>query len=158
GAAIRQPESRLNGHDSLRGVKPFEKQNRLATETTQRFLQSTIDALSAHIAILDETGNILAVNEPWGKFGEENGVIGAGHHIGADYLRVCESVHGEARPDAITIAQGIRSIMEGRTSDFRTVYCCHADPDKKWFQLRATRFYDDGGMRLVLVHEDITEI
>jgi len=158
GAAVRQQKKGLNEQNPLGEHSGLKKQTPAATEASQRFLQSTIDALSAHIAILDESGNIVAVNEPWLKFGEDNGSIGPGHDIGVNYLKVCESVDGMSRPEALAVAEGIRSIMEGRTTDFRTVYCCRSQREKLWFQLRATRFYDEGGMRLVMVHENITEI
>src|SRR5262245_31332760 len=158
GVAIRQQKAGLNSQGSSGKRSGFTTHGQGATEATQRFLQSTIDALSAHIAILDETGNIVAVNEPWRRFGEDNGSIGPGHQIGANYLKACESVNGRSRAEAITVAEGIRSIVEGRRTDFRTVYCCTSEREKRWFQLRATRFYDDDGMRLVMVHENITEI
>jgi signal transduction histidine kinase len=128
-----------------------------ATETTQRFLQSTIDALSAHIAILDDKGTIIAANESWRRFDEGNGFIGPGHRIGANYLEACEGTDGESNSSGTAVAEGIRSTIEGRSADFRTVYCCDSQHGKRWFQLRATRFYDQG-TRLVMVHEDITEI
>jgi signal transduction histidine kinase len=128
-----------------------------STEATQRFLQSTIDALSAHIAILDEKGTIIAANERWRRFDEGNRFIGPGHRIGANYLESCEQAYRESNSDGIAVAEGIRSIIEGRSADFRTVYCCDSSEGKRWFQLRATRFYDQG-TRLVMVHEDITEI
>src|SRR5215471_20309950 len=128
-----------------------------ARGTTERFLQSTIDALSAHIAILDEIGTIIAVNERWRRFGHWDRFVGPGHRIGANYLESCEQAAGESGADGIAVAEGIRSIIEGRRADFRMVYCCDSAHDKRWFQLRVTRFYDQG-MRLVMVYEDITEI
>ena len=39
---------------------------------SKRFPQSTIDALSAHIAILDDHGTIIEVNAAWIRFASEN--------------------------------------------------------------------------------------
>jgi len=39
----------------------------------QVMLQSTLDTLSAHIAVLDQNGVILEVNEAWKRFARENG-------------------------------------------------------------------------------------
>jgi len=129
-----------------------------SAEATQEFLQSAIDALSAHIAILDETGMIIAVNQTWRRFGEPRGCVGPGHHIGAKYLEICESADAELQPEGVTVAQGIRSIIAGRSAEFRTVYCCGQPDEKRWFQLRVTRFFDNDDIRLVMVHENITEI
>jgi signal transduction histidine kinase len=125
---------------------------------SHQFLQSTIDALSAHIAILDQNGNIIAVNEQWRRFGEENKFGIPGHGIGTNYLAVCESAVGESSEQAIAVAKGIRAIIEGARKEFRIVYRCHSPQEKRWFQLRATRFYDNGSIRLVMAHENITEI
>jgi hypothetical protein len=35
--------------------------------------RSVIDALTAHVALLDDFGNIVAVNEGWRQFADENG-------------------------------------------------------------------------------------
>ncbi len=42
---------------------------------SEQFAQSTIDALSAHLCVLDETGRILAVNQAWRDFASANGVL-----------------------------------------------------------------------------------
>jgi signal transduction histidine kinase len=123
---------------------------------SQQFLQSTIDALSAHIAILDEAGNIIAVNDPWRRFGADNGLQSPGHGLGANYLAVCESA--QECEESAAVAEGIRAILEGSKTEFRIVYRCHSAEEKRWFQLRATRFYDNGSIRLVMAHENITEI
>jgi CheY-like chemotaxis protein len=48
---------------------------------SELFLRSTLDALSAHIAIIDERGIILAVNEAWRTFARKNQ---------GDLTKVCE--------------------------------------------------------------------
>jgi len=40
---------------------------------SREFSQSTIDALSSHICVLDETGTIIAVNRAWQEFGKPTG-------------------------------------------------------------------------------------
>src|SRR5690606_34586550 len=50
------------------------------------FLQSTLDALAAHVAILDEEGNILAVNEAWRRFARQNDYADGHCGLGENYL------------------------------------------------------------------------
>jgi len=52
-----------------------------------RFNRATLDGLSAHIAILDEDGCIVAVNEPWEKFGVANGLTVGHGMVGDNYLK-----------------------------------------------------------------------
>src|SRR3712207_2081055 len=56
--------------------------------------QRTLDSLSAHIAIIDESGTIVAVNKAWRDFAHANGVAGRNYAEGVNYLRVCDSAAG----------------------------------------------------------------
>src|SRR5215471_4924409 len=152
--ATELDDAGLNGQ---RGPKTSSNLSEGASGTTERFLQSTIDALSAHVAILDEKGVIIAANEGWRRFDKGDLFICPGQRIGANYLESCDQADDQSHADGIAVAEGIRAIIEGRRPDFRTVYRCSSSHGDRWFQMRATRFYDQG-MRLVMVHEDITEI
>jgi len=64
-----------------------------ALAESERFARSTLDALSAHIAILDQSGLILAINAAWREFGFSNSVkseVG----VGVNYLAVCDAASG----------------------------------------------------------------
>jgi signal transduction histidine kinase len=127
-----------------------------AAQITQELLQSTIDALDAHIVILDDKARIIAVNEPWLRFARSNGYQGPDGGLGRNYAEVCES--SIRREDTEAVLQGIRAVMNGERKDFRFVYqSCH-ESEATWFQLRVNRFYSRGILRLVLAHENITEI
>jgi PAS domain S-box-containing protein len=123
---------------------------------SQRFLQSTLDALSAHIAILDETGVIIAVNEAWRRFAEANGFLESGYGLGANYLTVSESAGGDWADEAADVAAGIRAVMAGQRDQFQLEYPCHAPGDQRWFIVRVTRFQGSGPIRIVVAHENIT--
>jgi len=127
-----------------------------AMKESKRLLQSTIDALDARVALLDEKGTIIAVNQPWKSFAERNQYAGAAYQIGRNYLEVCGS--GTECVEARMVSDGIRGLMSGELEDFRCVYpSAHAD-EACWFQVRVNRFYTDGVLRMVVAHEDVTEI
>jgi two-component system NarL family sensor kinase len=135
-------------HASRRKAERALKENR-------QVLQSTIDALDAHVALLDETGKIIAVNQRWTQFADANGYVGAAKGLGTNYLEVCESsIECE---EARLVLSGIRRLMSGESDDFRCVYPCHSTQEA-WFQVRINRFYIDGLARLVVAHENVTEI
>src|SRR5205814_7564030 len=71
-------------------------------------VQSCIDALSAHVAILDEAGNILAVNERWRNFAGSNQLISPRHAVGDNYLAVCDGSAAAGDATAANVAAGIR--------------------------------------------------
>jgi PAS domain S-box-containing protein len=124
-------------------------------QESKRFLQSTLNALSSHIAIIDEHGEIIEVNAAWNRFARENHFIG-NHGVGDNYLNICGSAAGNFSEEASAVAEGIRSVMTGERAEFHMEYPCHSPKVQRWFVVRATRFDGDGPVRVVVAHENIT--
>ncbi|NNJ09288.1 EAL domain-containing protein [Chloroflexales bacterium ZM16-3] len=124
---------------------------------SQQFLRSTLDALSAHIAILDGAGTIMAVNHAWQAFARSAGHNPYSSGVGYNYLSVCDAVsEGEDALIAHAAAAGIRAVIAGTQTHFHLDYPCHFRDRQMWFTLRVTRFGDDEHVRVVAAHEDIT--
>ncbi|MDQ3862150.1 MAG: PAS domain S-box protein, partial [Actinomycetota bacterium] len=119
--------------------------------------QRTLDSLSAHIAIIDETGAIVAVNRAWRDFARANGVAVQNYAEGANYLRACDSAVGAHSEEAAPFAEGIRSVLSGQREKFELEYPCHSPSERRWFIGRVTQFAADGPPRAVVAHENITE-
>jgi PAS domain S-box-containing protein len=119
--------------------------------------QRTLDSLSAHIAIIDETGTIVAVNKAWRDFARANGVAAQNYAEGANYLRACDSAAGADSEEAAPFAQGIRSVLSGEREIFELEYPCHSPSERRWYIGRVTQFAADGPPRAVIAHENITE-
>lgn len=116
-------------------------------------LQASLDALSAHVAILDAGGTVIAVNRAWHRFAEHNGYASAGHGIGLNYVDVCRSAaSGDA--DARLATEGLSALLAGKRTDFGMEYTC----GERWFLLRAARFAHEGAIHVVVAHEDITDV
>lgn len=126
---------------------------------SKRFAYATLDALSAHIAILDENGYIIAVNVAWRNFRESNNPIGLDLKPieGQNYLSVCENSNGPGAEEGQEMAVGIYSVMNGEQDEFSLEYPCHSPTEKRWFNARVTRFLGKGDLRIVVAHENITE-
>lgn len=122
---------------------------------SERFLQSTLDALSSHIAILDEQGAIIKVNAAWNRFASENGPNG-NRYLGQNYLRVCDTATSDTANEAMAVAAGIRKVMAGQCAAFEVEYPCHSPQIQRWFLVRATRFAGAGPVRVVVAHENIS--
>ena len=85
-----------------------------------------LDALSAHIAILDKNGVILKTNRAWQKFADANRLQ---RSVGArpiNYLSVCDLAKGEYSEEAKIVAEGIRSVIDGEINEFLLDYPCHS--------------------------------
>ena len=50
-----------------------------------------LDALPAHIALLDKQGFIVSVNHAWQRFAEANSLQKNSHGVGMNYLAICDA-------------------------------------------------------------------
>ena len=59
----------------------------IASDISARpLLQAALDALSAHVAVLDAHGTIVGVNRAWRRFGRQNGLELRNDGIGSNYI------------------------------------------------------------------------
>ncbi len=135
--------------DFLRGSKSPS----LLTEELRSFLT----VLPAHVAIIDRSGTIVAVNEAWRDFARCNGAIEQHVAEGANYLRVCDSAIGDQSDYAAAFAEGIRSVISGQRGEFAMEYPCHSPTEWRWFAGRVTSFPTTDRLRAVIMHENITK-
>jgi PAS domain S-box-containing protein len=122
-----------------------------------QFFQDTLDALSAHIAILNQEGTIVAVNDAWRKFGGLNDYADPHCGIGQNYLDICKYTIGPESEDAQRAADAIHQLLDGQKDSFRMEYPCHSCEERRWFSLSLTSFHFDKQMWLVAAHENITQ-
>ncbi|HEV3477133.1 MAG TPA: ATP-binding protein, partial [Rubrobacteraceae bacterium] len=136
----------------------LEREQSAREEETQRSreLQLTLDSLSAHIAIVDESGEIVAVNEVWRAFAVSNGGDPDKVSEGANYLQVCDSARGRYAGEAVAFAEGIRAVLSGRRESFEMEYPCHSRTERRWFMGRVTPFSGSEARWAVVAHENIT--
>ncbi len=116
-----------------------------------------LDALTNHIAVLDEVGVVIAVNAAWRRFAEGNGLLDPAYGIGTNYVQVCESNQGNQKEFAHAAAQGLRAIIEKRSNEFALEYPCDSQDRQEWYLLQATRIADEGPARVLVSHQNITE-
>ena len=109
-----------------------------------------LNALPAHIALLDGQGRITSVNEAWRRSDGAN-ALGSGHAIGTNYLEACEG----ARADEA--AQGIRAVLGGAVKTFSLEYPCHSPTEQRWFLFTAVPLADGRAGGAVVMHLDVTE-
>lgn len=126
-------------------------------EESERFAFSAIDSLTAHIAILDEKGMIIAVNKAWRDFAADNPPVETNVCEGANYFAACNVVDAADRVQALAFVNGIRAVMAGERQEFSMEYPCHSPSEQRWFWGKATCFRGVGPLRVVVAHEDITE-
>jgi len=99
-----------------------------------RRLQTVLDALPEHIAVLDHSGMIIMVNAAWRRFAMANGDRDLKRSgPGANYFEVCQTNHPEDGSTASAAARGLRQVLEGSLSLFSLEYPCHSPTEQRWF-------------------------
>ena len=122
-----------------------------------RFVQATLDALAAHICVLDEQGGIIAVNLAWQAFASANEGQPLRVGVGTNYLAVCDAMVDGSDPAAAQFAAGLRDVLLKRVDFFDLEYPCHSPNEQRWFLARVSRFAGDGLVNVVVAHENITK-
>jgi diguanylate cyclase (GGDEF)-like protein/PAS domain S-box-containing protein len=113
-----------------------------------------LDALPAHIAVLDNCGFIVAVNSGWLHFAKANNYRGPGCGVGLDYTAVCDDAIGDGAVAAHQVAEGVRSVLAGRVKRFEMEYSCNSPVEERWFVLTVTPLPYEQQMGAVVMHFD----
>lgn len=125
---------------------------------SNQLIRTIFDSLSAHIAIIDENGGILETNSAWKRFSNENGGDPELTPVSHNYLHVCDAAGQEGDSDAEHVAKGIRDVIEKKTSEFLYDYPCHSPKGRRWFYMRAILMEHTEPVRVIISHEDITQL
>ncbi|MFZ1102890.1 MAG: PAS domain-containing protein [Hyphomicrobiaceae bacterium] len=165
--SIELPSTRRPGtwvdlriHPSRDGVSVFfrditqRKRAEREVERSRGLLQSSLDALAAEIAILDETGTVVAANKAWQGPAVPNALSGAA--VGSDYLAYCERALRNDEGEGLRRA--LRSVLNGERRAARFAYSVEMDGERRWLQVSAARFEWDGDTCLIVANEDLTDV
>jgi hypothetical protein len=94
---------------------------------------SFLDELPEHVAIVERSGTILAVNEAWNRFAKDN----------------------EAE-DARSFAGGLRSVLSDTEERFAMEYPCHSPTERRWFVGSVGRLSDGDTPLALVAHENVS--
>ena len=132
-------------------VRDEAEQRRYADERS-----AILDALPAHIAILDASGRIAVVNKAWRDFAADNGFSGEGYAVGQNYIDVCMRARGTRAEQAKEVARALQSVLNGDLRNFSAEYPCDAPSQKRWFEILAAPMPRMTGFGAVVMHINIT--
>lgn len=123
--------------------------------------RALINSLPAHIALLDEGGRILDVNDQWRHFGTRNDYPDVTFGVGSNYLAVCRTAQGDFAEEATEAADGLQDVLAGNREAFTLEYPCHSPDQPRWFRMMANQLASsletEGMLGAVVMHVDITE-
>jgi PAS domain S-box-containing protein len=133
----------------------------LKSEAAQRQLSTlqlaVLDALPAHIALLNEHGVVVAVNDAWRGFGSNNVFEGGEYGVGRNYIQICAQAHGECAAEAHQVGEGIRNVLQGKARNFSLEYPCHSPTQRQWFRVMVTPLHQGGTGGAVVMHVNVSE-
>ena len=162
------PSGEFLGHVGLSLDITERKQAEQILRDSRDFAQSTINALSSPVCVLNETGTIIAVNHAWTDFAASNPAMDSddvmarplsGDRLGegANYLAVCDQAVGPDSKEAADVATGVRDVLVGKCEHYSIEYPCHSPGARRWFIARVTRFLSNGLTRILIEHINITD-
>lgn len=123
---------------------------------SMRLNRAVLDSLAAHVAVIAQSGEIVAVNAAWRRFALANGSAAlAEPSVKFNYLRVCREA-AAADPTLLLVLEGLEQVLAGSLGQFTAEYDCHGPNEKRWFTLSATPLAGDTG-GAVISHTDITQ-
>ena len=115
--------------------------------------QPTYSAVLYSLAILDQHGVILEVNDAWKAFGTANGLVLADHGVGSNYFsgrQASDSPLGDAA------THGIRGVLSGDFKEYDEIYPCHSPQGQQWFHLHAIGLSNT--LHTMVTHENVTPL
>jgi len=115
-----------------------------------------LDSLSAPVAVIDQQGNIVSVNDAWSQFYCENNGPEPNDFVGINYLASCRGAIDEGDPYAKQAHDGIQSVLNGEISKFELTYPCHSPNEERWYNMRVTPIRM-ATCKFVVAHENVTE-
>jgi signal transduction histidine kinase len=135
----------------------------VASRAPAAIVRAALDALSAHVAVLDADGRIVTVNRAWMDAERPAGIFALGAGTGDNYLALCDAAvaqHGEA---AGVAREAVETVLNGhrrRADVLLTLEPATAqesgDQLPEWYALRATRCDGPEPVHVVVTHEDTT--
>ena len=122
------------------------------------FNVSVLNSLTSHIAVLDAQGVVVAANNAWRQFAQENGLLKSSQDmLGFNYLDACNNAFNQPYGDeASVVREGITAVLDGERETFHLEYLCHSPNQQHWFYMNVLPL--QGSCRGVVVsHKNITE-
>jgi PAS domain S-box-containing protein len=125
---------------------------------SEQFNKGVLASLGSHIAVINEAGEILAVNKAWDDFAVANcAAVLERASQGSNYFEVCKKSLAAGEQIAGLALEGIFSVFKKEKKIFELEYACHSPTQNRWFILHVMNFGNDDS-KVVISHHNITEI
>jgi PAS domain S-box-containing protein len=143
-------------HTAIRNITDRKKVEKALLDS-EELTRTTLQALSAHIAVIDRQGTIIAVNDAWMEFARGNDAGSATDVVpGANYCEACRRSADNEDRSAAEALEGIEAVLDGVMEHFALEYPCHSPQEQRWFLMTVVPYGSGNGA--VISHSNITEL
>lgn len=137
--------------------KMLVDQNEAKVNQLNEFRASVLNALSAHIAVLDEKGNIVETNLVWDNYVKRQ----ADRNLqsiprGSNYLEELLKIDDSSNDEIKLIHENIFKVINGQYKYYYHDYSIKHLQQEKWYTMRVTPRIDGKGV--VIAHSNITDL
>jgi len=120
----------------------------------EAFTHCILNSLTAHIAVSDAKGMVVAVNDAWRNVDDETGLPKKGDCLTNCNLEQCKNAFKESREhEAICIQGNILAVLAGSRDTFQIEYPCHTPTEERWLLMTVNRL--QGTQQGVVVSHDL---
>jgi PAS domain S-box-containing protein len=142
---LRETTARKHAEEQLRERELTLRQLALRQATI-------LDALPAHVALLDREGRILSVSRSWHDFAVAAG-LGAADPVGRSYVELCAA--GCWTETGPALADGLAAVLSGQRQ-FSIDHPCDQGGWRRWYRLMAAPLAIGETSGAVVMHLDVT--
>jgi PAS domain S-box-containing protein len=120
-------------------------------------LASILNTLPANIALLNEHGVIMDVNDEWKKFAKNNNCCQYDCGLGESYETISAESIGLDEKDRSAVVKGIESVLKHKTKEFVFEYAWNKAGQQRWFRMVTMPILHKKSGAVVM-HIDISEL
>ena len=115
-----------------------------------------LNSFTSHIAVLNNTGEIIYVNDAWKQFAINNDYKGDNFGVNSNYLLSCNTKGCSAKTASEAFLE-ISDILSGKKDRCSLEYPCHSPNEARWFQLFASTYQKGNFSGVIVEHINITK-
>ncbi len=120
-------------------------------------LSSILNTMPANVALLDEKGTIVAVDDSWIQFAEDNHMHSTTHGLGDNYIEICNKATGSDKEIATKMAEGLKGILDGSLRELQLEYPNDSPTEKRWYRAEVRPLIEKKHSGAVVMHLNITD-
>lgn len=121
-------------------------------------LKDALEHCTAHAAVLDGDGRIVAVNAAWRRFTMDTGGDPARTGIGVDYLSVCAAAARTGDGRAKRFLRELEAVLRGERHTFTADARAGTGGEARPFRGRATALNLEDGAFVLVTHTDMDAV